>query len=86
MTFSSFFFPAAPDFVISVNAGMTSMAKSCTMMLAVMYGPTPIAKMEKLWSAPPPNRFIMPKMALSPTAAVSCETSTKGTGMPAPKR
>ena len=49
--------PAWPSFFRVSNRGMTTVS-SCTMMLAVMYGMMPSAKIDSWSSAPPLNRLI----------------------------
>ncbi len=44
------------------------------MMLAVMYGMIPRAKIDSWSSAPPEKRFSSPKMPLVSTAATHCCT------------
>ncbi len=49
--------PDWPSFFRSSNRGITTVS-SCTMMLAVMYGMIPSAKIDSWSSAPPLNRLI----------------------------
>ncbi len=52
--------PAWPSFFSSSNFGMTTVS-SCTMMLAVMYGMIPSAKIDSCSKAPPLKRFTRPR-------------------------
>ena len=79
---ASFRLPTSPCFAHSVNFGTTSICNNCTMMDAVMYGMIPIAKMEKLASAPPPNTFMKPMRLLSDCC--KAVASTFGTGINVP--
>ena len=59
------------------------------MMLAVMYGMIPSAKIEKLSNAPPENRFRNPSAPCWLAVSFSCEMaieSTPGTRMNTPNR
>ncbi len=59
------------------------------MMLAVMYGMMPSAKIEKLSNAPPENRFKNPSAPCCPADSRSCSMamgSTPGTRMKTPSR
>ena len=59
------------------------------MMLAVMYGMIPRAKIEKLSKPPPENRFRKPERTLRVGAALSWSTargSTPGTRIAIPNR
>ena len=49
--------PAWPSFFSASSRGITT-TSSCRMMLAVMYGMIPSAKMVSWSSAPPENRLI----------------------------
>ena len=49
--------PDCPSFFSCSNRGITTVS-SCTMMLAVMYGMIPSAKMDSWSSAPPEKRLI----------------------------
>ncbi len=49
--------PAWPSFFSDSSRGMTTVS-SCRMMLAVMYGMIPSAKIASWSSAPPENRLI----------------------------
>ena len=49
--------PDWPSFLRASNRGITTVS-SCTMMLAVMYGMMPSAKIDSWSSAPPLNRLI----------------------------
>ena len=51
--------PAWPSFLRVSSRGITT-TSSCRMMLAVMYGMMPSAKMVSWSSAPPENRLISP--------------------------
>ena len=51
--------PAWPSFLRVSSRGITT-TSSCRMMLAVMYGMMPSAKMVSRSSAPPENRLISP--------------------------
>ena len=51
--------PDWPSFFSASRRGITTVS-SCRMMLAVMYGMMPSAKMVSLSSAPPENRLISP--------------------------
>jgi hypothetical protein len=53
----SFAVPDWPSFLRASNRGMTTV-RSCTMMLAVMYGMIPSAKTDSCSSAPPLKRLI----------------------------
>ena len=55
----SFAVPDWPSFFRASNRGITTVS-SCTMMLAVMYGMIPSAKIDSCSSAPPLNRLIRP--------------------------
>src|SRR3954470_9931202 len=62
---------------------------TCMMMLAVMYGMMPSAKIEKLLNAPPENRFKKPSAPPPWATSRSCWTaywSTPGTWMWTPTR
>ena len=59
------------------------------MMLAVMYGMIPSAKIEKLSNAPPENRFRKPSAPCWLAVSLSCSMameSTPGTRMNTPNR
>ena len=51
--------PAWPSFLRASKRGITTVS-SWTMMLAVMYGMIPSAKIDSCSSAPPLNRLISP--------------------------
>ena len=51
--------PAWPSFLRASSRGITTVS-SCRMMLAVMYGMIPSAKIDSCSSAPPLNRLIRP--------------------------
>ena len=53
----SFAVPDWPSFLRASNRGITTVS-SCTMMLAVMYGMMPSAKIDSCSSAPPLKRLI----------------------------
>ena len=62
--------------------------KSCRMMLALMYGMMPSAKIEKRSSAPPENRFTSPTMLLR-ACWKNCDNacpSIPGVGIATPRR
>ena len=52
-----FVWPDWPSFLRASSRGMTTVS-SCRMMLAVMYGMMPSAKIASCSSAPPENRLI----------------------------
>ena len=54
-----FVVPCWPSFFRASNRGMTTVS-SCTMMLAVMYGMIPSAKIDSCSNAPPLNRLARP--------------------------
>ena len=67
--------PAWPSFLRASNRGMTTVS-SWMMMLAVMYGMIPSAKIDSCSSAPPLNRFTRPSRPLLLSApSMHCCTS-----------
>src|SRR3954451_1358125 len=87
----SFCWPDCPSFFSCSKRGMTT-TSSCTMMLAVMYGMMPSAKIDSRSSAPPENRFTSEyRSRWSEAWACSrqllmASTETPGPGIAAPRR
>ena len=83
--------PDAPSFFSASNRGMTTVS-SCRMMLAVMYGMIPSAKIASCSSAPPENSWIIwYRPAASPEVAwarhwFTLTMFTFGVGMTEPSR
>jgi hypothetical protein len=71
-----FVWPAWPSFFRASNRGMTTVS-SCTMMLAVMYGMIPSAKIDSCSSAPPLKRLTRPSSPL-PLSAPLMHCCTSG--------
>ena len=66
--------PCWPSFLRASSFGITTVI-SCRMMLAVMYGMMPSAKIDSCSSAPPLNRLIIPYRLLPSTLATQVRTA-----------
>ena len=80
--------PVAPSCCHSSSLGMTTV-NTCMMMLDVMYGMMPKAKIANEENAPPENKFKKPRAPCSRADSRNCRTarsSIPGTRICAPRR